>query len=125
MSDDYKVQVSFKIGQHQGGMINVRGNTVAEVDQHIGEVRELLVPSVTGLEEELKAVGLIAAAFPGTTAVAQQATQPAQRPAQPGNGGAEVCQHGPMVWKTGADWQGWFCQARREDPTRCKARYQK
>lgn len=122
MTDDYNVQVSFKMGHNQGGMVNIRGKSVAEVDQYLNEVRELLVPGLAGLEEELKAAGLIAATFPGTT-VQGQAAQPAQQAAAAQSGGAEVCPHGPMVWKTGADWRGWFCQAQRTDPTRCKARY--
>lgn len=132
MSDDYKVQISTKLGANQGAMLNVRGNSVGEVDAALREAEELLLASYAGFESAAEAVGLITRVFPGTTGVAQQQTasfnngpQPAQRPAQAGNGGAEACPHGAMVWKTGDGWAGWFCPTRREDPTKCKPRYQR
>ncbi len=131
-TDGYKVQISYKFGHNQAGMLNIRGNSVAEVDGYLSEARDLLLPALAGLDEEAKAIGVVVQAFPATTGVAQQPTasfnngpQPAQRPAQPGNGGAEVCVHGAMLWKTGDGWAGWFCPARREDPTKCKPRYQR
>jgi hypothetical protein len=108
-------------------MLNLRGNTVAEVDGYITEARDLLVPSIIGFEEDAKSVGLIMATFPGTAPVpsdsGQQASNVAQRPAQPGNGGAPTCIHGARVHRAGADWQGWFCPAERSDPTKCKPQY--
>ncbi len=129
MSDDYKVQVSLKVGQGGAGMVNIRGNSVVEVDGLLADTKDLLLPALAGFEEEAKAIGLIAATFPGTTGVpqAQQQgyAQPAQQPAAASNGGAQTCQHGAMIWRTGADWAGWFCPAQRTDPTKCKPRYQR
>lgn len=120
MSDDYKVQVSYKLGTNQAGMLNFRGNNVAEVDTLIGEARELLLPSVLGFEEDAKALGVIVTNFPQTTGGSEER---GQRNAQPGNGGAPACVHGARVYREGDGWKGWFCPARREDPTKCKPQY--
>ncbi len=127
MDDGYKIQVSYKLGNNQAGMLNIRGQSVAEVDESLSQVRELLLPGLTGLEEELKAVGLIQQAFNNQVTAANNA-RPAQRPAQAGNGGINTgetpsCVHGPRVYKSGDDWQGWFCPAQKNDPTKCKAQY--
>lgn len=120
MSENYKVQVSYKVGTNMAGMINLRGDSVGEVDMLLGELRELLLPGLAGFEEEAKAIGLIASAFPATTGVAQQ---PAQGAAQPTNGASPTCIHGARVHRSGADWQGWFCPAQKDDPSKCKPQY--
>lgn len=134
MSEDgYKVQLSVKFGR-DGSMLNVRGNSTEEVDALLRGAEELLLPNLAGFEEQARAVNLIRDTFPGTTPVAQQATQgapqqqyaqPAQQPAAATNGAGQGCVHGAMVWRTGDGWAGWFCPARREDPTKCKPRYQR
>ena len=90
MDDGYKIQVSYKLGNNQAGMLNIRGQSVAEVDDSLNQVRELLLPGLTGLEEELRAVGLIAQAFPGTTNAQPQAHQPAAQPPAQAQNGAEM-----------------------------------
>lgn len=127
MSEDYKVQVSLKVGTNQAGMINLRGNTVGEVDSLLNDTKDLLLPMIAGFEEDAKAIGLIAAAFPGTTgAPFPQSTQlPAVQPAAASNGAGRGCPHGAMVWRTGDGWAGWFCPAQRTDPTKCKPQYQR
>ncbi len=122
MDDGYKIQVSYKLGNNQAGMLNIRGQSVAEVDESLSQVRELLLPGLTGLEEELKAVGLIQQSFNGQVTNARP--QPAAAPAVPGQSGpAPTCVHGARVYKSGDDWQGWFCPAQKNDPTKCKAQY--
>lgn len=123
MAEDYKVQVSFKFGTNQQGMVNVRGSEVGEVDLLMSEAREVLLPSLAGLDEELKAAGLIQATFPGSTPMSQGGAQPAQSNAAASNGGAPSCVHGPRVHRSGDGWQGWFCPADRNDPNKCKPQY--
>lgn len=141
MSEEgYKVQVSVKLGTNQAGMLNIRGDSTEEVDALLRGAEELLLPNLAGFESAAKAVGLIADAFPGTGPVQQGAPaysqgpqqgyqQPAQQPAAAQNGGGQGCVHGAMIFRQGqgqnGNWAGWFCSADRNDPNKCKPRYQR
>lgn len=128
MTDDYKVQVSVKLGTNQAGMLNIRGGSTEEVDALLRGAEELLLPNLAGFESAAKAVGLITDTFPGAGPVQQPQqgyTQPAQQPPAASNGAGRGCNHGAMVWRTGDGWAGWFCPAPRHDPTKCKPQYQR
>lgn len=121
MSDDgYKIQASIKFGAAQIGMLNVRANDGDEfrvnLSEATGAVGDLAVLT-EALNTEFAAVSTVAAAFPGSQVINNSGQS------RPAGGGAEMCQHGAMVWKSGADWKGWFCPAQKNDPTKCKARY--
>jgi hypothetical protein len=120
VSDDYKLQASFKYGPGLTGMLNVRANDEEEFKDLLGAAADsaasLGIVS-SALEEEFKAAQIVANAFPGTTQVTGQA----------GAGGARVCPHGPMTYRQSPDggksWAGWFCSRQKTDPDRCKPIY--
>lgn len=128
MSDDYKIQVSIKFGPNMTGMLNIRANDAIELADLADQAEVALVGSVASLTEKATALTTIGGAFPGTAVVPQQPAPvgivaAAAAPAAPGQGPAPICQHGTRVYRSGADWQGWFCPGQRDDPTKCKAQY--
>lgn len=124
MSDDYKAQISLKFGPLGVGMLNLRADSIDELDILIDLAEPTLVKA-GGLLEAAGPLATIGGTMPGTTVVPQQTTPPGQAAPAPafGQQSGQVCQHGAMVYKEGADWKGWFCPAQRDDPTKCKARY--
>lgn len=131
MSDDYKAQVSLRFGPMQAAMLNLRADSINELDVLI-DLSEQSIVKMGGLIEAANALAAVGQAMPGTTVVTQPApaapsawpgpTQPAPAPAFGGQSG-QMCPHGAMVYKEGPDWKGHFCPAQRDDPTKCKARY--
>lgn len=119
VSEDYKIQASIKFGNNLTGMLNLRANSAQELDVLCREAEEVTAGALAGLTESLTALNTIGQAFPQT----QVQQQPPQPQASNNNGQVPVCQHGPRVFKSGADWQGWFCPAPKNDPSKCKAQY--
>lgn len=105
-------------------MLNIRGNSAAEVDSLVRDCEELLVVPVGGLVEALGPLAAIQAAFPETTVVGQPAqAQPAPQGVQ-----GRSCQHGQMTYRTGNQgtpdaWAGYFCPLPRTDPAKCRPQY--
>jgi hypothetical protein len=126
MSENYKVQVSTKVG---GDMINFRGESSAEVAEQIeafalvaGDILENLTAIVSagkGLVEaqgETNRAGAPAPAAPaqgGYQAGPAQGGAPAQSPAGGGRGDGRMCPHGVMNYRDGNGakgyWQAYFC----------------
>lgn len=117
MSEDYKVQVSIKFGPNLVGMLNIRANSVAELDLLIDETRESSVPALVGFTEELGALSAIQGQFPQTQVVSNT----------PATAGAPNCNHGPMTYRTGGSgndrWEGHFCPQPKGAPDKCKPIY--
>lgn len=125
MSENYKAQVSIKFGPNMSSMLNLRGDSIDELEVLVIGVQSALVDNIGPLAEAAAALTTIGGTFPGTAVVPQQPAPVGivAAAAAPGQGPAPTCQHGVRVYRSGADWQGWFCPAQREDPTKCKAQY--
>ena len=120
MSDtEFKVQWSISLppaAQYaKGDMLNLRGNTVAEV--------EGIFDSVLNGEFIDKATQ-VGALLRAAAAVTDGLTPTADAPAQQGGSSDEpvaalhVCQHGKRVHKSGEKngkkWEGWFCPEKQK-----------
>lgn len=120
MADEHKIQVNYKFGAYDEHMLNVRGDSVAEVESLISV---LTVQTLTDFGALLK--GAQAA-----VAVTQPAAAAPTSPAPSSTSGAEgrYCQHGPRTRRTGksarGDWVGWFCKLPKNHPDQCKAEFE-
>lgn len=123
MSENFKVQVSTKIG---GDMINFRGEDVGEVAKSIDDFALL----ASNILENLKIIqesgkDLVAAQrdlnTSGQAAAAPQAAPAsAGAPAQiPAGGAVPQCPHGNRVYKDGGNWKAWFCSLPKGTPGAC------
>lgn len=123
-NDGWKLQASFKFGKNQEAMLNVRANTPQELDDTCQAVNDV-VGTLCVLADFLRANSVVAESFPGSTVVGSQ-NNPApaykSQPAQPAAAGVE-CRHGPMVKRSGPDWEGYFCPMPKDHPERCKPVY--
>jgi hypothetical protein len=119
VSENYKIQISYKIGPTQQHMLNVRADTAEEFTALLSYA-EITAPAIVEVANTLNAAVSLAspptvapapAAQPQTQTPPQWAGQPQAQPAQ----GAKMCVHGPRVHKTGVakgtgkPWAGWFC----------------
>lgn len=113
MSENWKIQISFKYGR-MADMVNVRADTVEELMELMNGISEnstFLVASA----EDFQAKATVAAVFPGTVDAGKDDT--------------DVCAHG-VAWKSqsgvknGKAWSGKFCQV-ENDPKlpKCKAKW--
>lgn len=130
MTDDYKLQASLKFGPGGIGMLNVRAGDEEEFERAITNVVGAVAPLAVlteAINTEFPAVAAVASAFQGTQVVPNTYSHGpgGSGPVTTGlgQGAAQTCQHGQMLWKEGADWKGWFCPAQKTDPSKCKARY--
>lgn len=122
MSEDYKVQVSIKFGPNLVGMLNIRANSVAELDLLINETRETTTPALMGFTEELGALSAIQGQFPQAQVIGSTSGSGGGQ-----NTGAPNCNHGPMTYRTGGSgsdrWEGHFCPQPKGAPDKCKPIY--
>lgn len=122
MTDNFKVQVSTKIG---ADMINFRGENVGEVAQAIDDFALLASNIVDGLktiqesgkglvevQREVNTAGQAVAAPQGAPVSAGAV---AQNPA----GGTPQCPHGNRTYKDGGSWKAWFCPLPKGTPGQC------
>lgn len=126
MAEDWKVQVSTKIGPNGVTMVNFRGDTVEEVAAQIDLFNDLSVvigQQLTAIADAAGAGGAVGAVFPQSQQVQQERTSPApQAPAAQGPAAhGPVDQFGkPMVHRTGngakGPWGGWFGDYPKGDP---------
>ena len=133
MTDNFKVQVSYKFGGYDEHMINVRGDSATEVE---ALVKALDIQALTDFGATLKA-GQAATAVTTPTGAASAAAGAASgatgasaaTPAStaPGNGG-RYCTHGPRTRRNGTSargaWVGWFCPLAKGHPDQCKAEFE-
>lgn len=127
MSDEFKVQWSVSLppaAQYaKGDMLNVRGNSVAEVDAMFDEI---LAPDSEFIDKASKVASFLRA---GLVVVEGTATPaPAAAAEATGTDGpadvVRVCPHGKRVKRTGSNsrgpWVGWFCPLPKGDANQCK-----
>lgn len=121
--EDYKLQYSLKFGQGGNTMVNVRA-------QSVDELEELLTglvgkgPDIAAASEALGAVVTVSQGMPGTTVV--------NSPGQTVDSSAKTCGHqGPQGWVPHGqmkfiekpDYAGHFCPLEKNDPNRCRPVY--
>ena len=120
MSDDFKVQVSYKFGEYDQHMINVRGDSATEVE---ALVAALNLQAVTDFGALLKA-GQAATAV--TTPTSEATTSAPAVAAPPASG--RLCAHGPRTRRNGTSargaWVGWFCPLAKGHPDQCKPEFE-
>lgn len=121
--DNYKYQASLKFGAGGVGMLNIRADTPDEfrdsITHAVGTCAELAVLA-EAFNTEFAAVSNLAQ---GGFQVSQVQQQQPQRVASAG----ELCQHGPMVFRSGTsakgEWSGWFCPTAKDAPDKCKPKF--
>lgn len=131
MSDDYKIQASFRFGQNQQAMLNLRGESAQELKYHLGEAAEGdFVQALTHLDTTL-AAGSAAASVTSASAPPPQPPaqyqQPAQQAGPPQQGyqqtAAPTCPHGTRSFKNGVGargpWAAYFCPLPKGTPGAC------
>lgn len=146
MSDDFKIQVSYKLGPNSQDMINVRAMDGLELDTLLQQLAAV-APAVTTAGDVIRGVAAVQGAFPGAQAV-QQPAQPAQLPSNvvqmpnpaaafqppptpamtPGADQApRFCAHGQRTRKEGTTngrkWVAYFCSLPKGAPGACEAEW--
>lgn len=138
MSDEqWKVQASYKHGDLQQHMLNVRGENAADLKTQLSDL------STYDVLGDVVSTGLTLGALTSVVPLAQQeqaapapvppapsadpwATATPAPPPAPASA-TPSCVHGPRQYKSGAGakgpWQGWMCPAQRNDPTKCEPQW--
>lgn len=126
MSDEtFKVQWSVSLppaAQYaKGHMLNIRGNSVAEVEDIFDEIlRDKFIDKATE----------VAAFFvAGQTVVDGGLKGGGSAPVQSSSsGGGRTCSHGNRVRREGdgrtGHWVGWFCPLEKGNPNQCKPEFE-
>lgn len=123
MSDEFKVQWSISLppaAQYaKGDMLNLRGNTVDEVDQLFDAVLEndsSFLVKAANVGALLRSCANVV--DPGSGEKADAGPQDSG----PSNT-THVCAHGKRVYKTGTGrkgkWEAWFCAAPKDASDKC------
>lgn len=123
MSEDYKLQVSIKFGPGLVGMLNIRANTLPEMEGLLEDAEMIASGKLAGLTEDLAGLSNIQAAFPEAQVISNT---PAANVKVCGPNGS----HGAMTERWGNkgtpdEWHGWFCSLPKGDPNKCKPVYPK
>lgn len=131
MSEDYKAQASYRFGTNGQSMLNLRGDSVAEL--HVLTVEAVdgkFIPDLIVLDQTLQAGATLAqggVAFqpPANTTPVPTPIQaaPSYRPPKPQDATVPVCPHGARVFKRGESargpWAAWMCPAPKDTPGKC------
>jgi len=117
VSDEFKVQWSVKAGVD---MLNVRGNSVAEVEELLDEIlRDKFIDKAADAASYLRAAQVV----PTTANEAAQPSQPAQSQGSSGHN----CPHGERQYRTGngrtGAWAAYFCPLPKGDANQCKPEF--
>ena len=115
MSDNWKIQVSPKIGNT---LVNVRAESIEELRGLLVEFQMNVLDYVKGIEGIPTGTPAPVAA-PALTVVPPT---PAFAPAT--NSDSRTCKHGPMTYKTGvgktgAPWKAYMCPAPKDASDKC------
>ena len=125
MAEDWKLQVSYKVGQD---MINIRANSGAELAVLLGDLaEEELATQIAAVAKQLTGASALAPlSTGGSTAGQTQAPASGTGWAPPvSNTSAPTCAHGPRVHKsgisskTGKPYAFWSCPL-PQGPDQCK-----
>lgn len=103
MADDWSIQASYKFGNRNDNMLNIRGNSPDDFLSKVQYLTELLNQGnvLSDVEDALagatvpQAVENVQAAVPGTQVITAQPAAPLWS-AQPAGGVTPICSHGPM-----------------------------
>lgn len=113
-----KFQINYKLAD--GTLVNLYATDVKDLEvglADLGMVSALIKSTAMDLGASASAVSTIKAAFPGATPVAAPA------------GGAPVCAHGEMTFRTGTGakgpWKGYFCPSPKGTPNQCDPQFQR
>lgn len=128
MSDnDFKLQTSYKFGEYDQHMLNVRADNGGELSAQLDNID---VQKVVDFGATVKAVQ---SAVPVTAPTAGAPAAPPAAPAAPaatapqGNAG-RYCPHGPRTRYAGKSARGayvaWFCPLAKGHPDQCKAEFE-
>jgi len=114
MSDNWKIQVSPKIGNT---LVNVRAESVEEL-------RGLLVEFQMNVLDYVKGIEGIPTGTPAPIAAPVVASTPTPAFAPATNSDARTCKHGAMTYKTGvgktgAPWKAYMCNAPKDASDKC------
>jgi hypothetical protein len=120
MSDDFKVQVSYKFGSYDEHMLNVRGDSATEVEALIKALDiQVLTDGGALLKGAVAATSVTVPTTPAPTTAPAPAAPPASGP---------VCIHGPRTRRNGTSsrgaWVGWFCKLPKNHPDQCQAEFE-
>lgn len=144
MSDDFKIQVSYKLGPNSQDMINVRALNGHELNALLEELGAI-ASSVQSTGDLVRGVAAVTTTFPGAAIVGPtpaelpanvvQMPNPAaafQQPPTPAlTPGADqaprFCAHGQRVRKEGTTngrkWVAYFCTLPKGSPGACEAEW--
>jgi hypothetical protein len=137
--ENWRIQASYKFGEHQQNLLNVRGENAVELEAHaLSLTQGTTVQSLGELGALLQAAQTVASvptppqAQGGQGYVPQMPTpvpvqhqpgyQPSATPQAP-----PPCPHGPWQWKTGVGakgpWKAWMCPAPKGTPGQCEPKW--
>lgn len=143
MSDDFKIQVSYKLGPNSQDMINVRALNGHELNALLEELGAI-ASSVQSTGDLVRGVAAVTTTFPAAQVVQAPAELPAnvvqmpnpaaafQQPPTPAlTPGADqaprFCAHGQRVRKEGTTngrkWVAYFCTLPKGSPGACEAEW--
>lgn len=123
---DFKLQTSYKFGEYDQHMINVRADNGGELSAQLDGID---VQKVVDFGATVKAVQSAVpvtaptagapAAPPAASAAPAATAPPASQPA------GQMCKHGPRTYRTGTSargaWQAYFCPLAKGHPDQCDA----
>lgn len=125
MAEDWKLQVSFKVGQD---MINVRANTGAELAILLGDISEdELATQIAAVAKQLNGASTLAPLSTGGSTPSQAPQAPSGTGWAPpvSNTPVPTCVHGARIYKsgtsskTGKPYAFWSCPL-PQGPEQCK-----
>lgn len=134
MSDNWGVQASYKFGQNQQQMLNVRAEDADTLKIQLdGLANGDVITSITHLDQVLQAgvalVPVTSAAAPPPPVVPQRTPQQVQAQANEAyqQNTPPSCPHGQRVYRTGqgakGPWQAYFCPTPKGTPGQCEAQW--
>lgn len=123
MTDEFKIQVSTKIG---ADMVNFRGENAGEVATLIDDFSLLASSIIENLKTIQESGKALVEAQREVNAAGQAAAAPQAAPASagapaqiPAGGAVPQCPHGNRVYKDGGTWKAWFCSLPKGTPGAC------
>jgi hypothetical protein len=128
VSDEFKVQWSVSLppaAQYaKGDMLNVRGNSVAEVEEILDEIlRDKFIDKAAEVSGFFRAAQVV----PTTANEAAQGAAQQSQPAQSQGSSGHNCPHGERQYRTGngrtGAWAAYFCPLPKGDANQCKPEF--
>lgn len=129
MSEDFKIQLSFKPKGQNGRLDNLRGNTWEEMDYLLAGYGDRV--AMINAIENLAMSGVAGAITPSVSApvsavpaAPEPVPQAAPAPAAPAG---QTCKHGAMTYREGqgkrGPWRAYMCPAPKGAPDQCEPQF--